>query len=149
MTVMFPSLSPGEICLTTSATALLMRHVHPAFLDDGAPSSQAFAPTAKDLGCLSVIQRTLVQPVDAHMEHTVRLGLQSVGIWAVSTAEAVAAGSRAVDDCASAPKPATPLPPGHAYLDFRDLGGSARKERRRAQALKRYALERGCIYRPS
>ncbi len=150
MTTTFPDLVEGEAVLPPLDSALVMRHVHPAFVDEGAPSSQAFTPTSKDRGCLSVIQRDLVEPVNAHMDHTITLGLQSIGIWAVTTGEAEASGSRAVDDSeTSSADPDSLLPPGHAYLDFRDLSGASRKEKRRAQVLKRYAIERGCVYRPS
>ena len=50
--VEFEPLVPGEVELV-DPSEVLRRQVHPTFMDDGQPSSQAFVPTKKDEGKLS------------------------------------------------------------------------------------------------
>ena len=80
--------------MTTSASTplsddeeLLFRQVHPSFVRDGRPSSQAFRPTAKDEGKLSVARGSLTTPAGAFEVHTTGLGLPSAGTWAVTVGE--------------------------------------------------------------
>jgi hypothetical protein len=100
----------------TDQTELLYRQVHPSWLKDGQPSSQAFKPTPKDDGRLSTARSTLTSAKDAYLHHTGTLELQSAGTWAVSLAEVeaepvpLAAFGDPVDE---------PVPdPAHSYIEY-------------------------------
>lgn len=69
---------------------LLWRHVHPSWVRDGEPTSQAFKPMPKDEGKLSVSRGSLTTAPNAFAMHTESLGLEAVGTWAVSVGEVVA-----------------------------------------------------------
>lgn len=143
----FPELLAGEVLIAPGAD-LMYRNVHPGFYDEraGLVSSQAFTPNSDDEGCMSVSQASIVTAVDAFIDYTMIRGRQSVGVWAVSTGEVHGVGSRTVNDCERADLDPDDIPPGHAYVDFRDLGGSAGRETRRAKKLKATANARGCQY---
>lgn len=122
---------------------LLLRQVHPTWLVDGRPSSQAFRPTRKDEGMVSVNRVTHVTVEEAHAAHTGR-GFASVGVLAIT-----------VGDCAPDIKaieaPMTEADDGfddssHVILDFRGMSnGTVEKQARR---LVRLAVERGFLYGP-
>jgi hypothetical protein len=143
----FPDLQPGEVVLPVNDD-LMYRNVHPGFYDQGAGlvSSQAFTPNGDDQGCMSVTQGTLVSAFDAFLDYTVERGRQSVGVWAFTTSEVDTTGSRSVDDRSRHDLDPATLPPGHAYVDFRDLGGRSKQETRRGRRLRDAAQVRGCQY---
>lgn len=58
---------------------LLFRQVHPSFVRDGRPSRQAFGPTRKDNGELSVSRESLTTPEAAYRHHAEKLGHKSAG----------------------------------------------------------------------
>lgn len=98
-------------------TELLLRQVHPSWIQAGRPTSQAFRPTPKDESLLSVSRGSLTSPEDALELHTVQKGLASAGVWSVT-----------VEDCASADRPVhadpieEPVPDrAHAVVDFEGL----------------------------
>lgn len=66
---------------------LLLRQVHPSFIQDGRITSQAFRPTPKDQKKLSVNRDSLIAPQEAFELHTKRKNLSSGGVWAVSVLE--------------------------------------------------------------
>jgi hypothetical protein len=66
---------------------LLFRQVHPNFVRDGRPSSQAFRPTPKDEGKLSVACESLTTAAAAYELFTAGLGLASAGTWGVAIGE--------------------------------------------------------------
>jgi len=82
---------------------LLFRQVHPSFVRDGRPSSQAFRPTAKDAGKLSVSRGSLTTPDRAFKLHTEGLGLRSAGTWAVSVGECREEGLNVLPDPLTSP----------------------------------------------
>ena len=95
---------------------LLWRHVHPSWVRDGEPTSQAFKPMPKDDGKLSVSRGSLTTASDAFALHTESLGLNAVGTWAVSVGEVVA---EPIVLCAYADPVPAPMPdPAHALIDF-------------------------------
>lgn len=69
----------------TPAT-LLLRQIHPSFVQAGRVTSQAFRPTPKDLGYLSVDNADLIHAQAAWQRHTASAGL-SAGVLAVSWSE--------------------------------------------------------------
>lgn len=127
----------GNESVLTEGVEILRRQVHPNFLDRGQPSSQAFRPTMKDAGCLST-RREAMSAKDAYETHFAE-GFASAGTWGVSVSAANEADCRAVDDSQVAG-----TPDRHAYIDFRHLSG--RQIERSAKALKRNAIERGCLH---
>lgn len=94
----------------------LYRHVHPSWVKDAQPTSQAFKPTPKDDNKLSTARGTLTTAEDAFLHHTGPLGLAAVGTWAVTVAE-VEAGPiplAAYGDPLTEPI----ADPAHAYIEF-------------------------------
>jgi hypothetical protein len=65
------------------ADELLYRQVHPQWIVDGEPSSQAFKPTKKDEGMLSIALGSQTTAEDAFLHHTQVLKLASGGTWAL------------------------------------------------------------------
>ncbi len=66
---------------------LLHRQVHPAFIRNGRVGSQAFKPTPKDEGKLSVSRGAIASAQQAFLLYTEELKLPSAGAWSVSVAE--------------------------------------------------------------
>lgn len=122
---------------------LLLRQVPAAFLVDGRLSSQAFTPSRKDEGKLSVSRGSLTTPRAAFEHHTMALGHKSIGTWAVSVGEVVDAGLEAVSDPVESP-PAPAPDPSHAYVDFTGLSGGQTKAR--ASKLAERARQRGRLW---
>ncbi len=94
---------------------LLWRHVHPSWVRDGEPTSQAFKPTPKDQGKLSVSRGSLTTAPKAFAMHTESLGLDAVGTWAVSVGEVVA--EPIVLSVYGDPVSAPVSDPAHALID--------------------------------
>lgn len=125
----------------TDQAELLYRQVHPSWLKDGQPSSQAFKPTPKDDGRLSTARSALTTAEDAYLHHTGALDLQSAGTWAVSIAEvgnepvALAAFGDPVDE---------PVPdPAHAFIEF---PGDRKSIETKAKLLRAAAGDRGRLH---
>lgn len=116
---------------------LLHRQVHPTFLRDGRVSSQAFTPTPKDEGGLSVSRGARVTAEEAYRRHTEKKGLRSAGVWSVSVGECGQNELGAYDD----PKPEDDA---HALVDFRGL--SKGKVEQKAKVLAEMARRRGRMF---
>lgn len=120
---------------------LLWRNVHPSFWDEdgGQPSSQAFRPTAKDEGLMSVAREARVSAQDHFVDYTETHCLQSAGVWALSVAEVVSLELDLEHD--EYVESRQPCPTGHTSIGFLALSGSqASKMGRRLRAL---AVARG------
>jgi hypothetical protein len=118
---------------------LLLRQVHPNFMDGTVVTSQAFMPFPRDDGKLSVYDGDQIGAQDSHQHYTQTMGNQSCGVWAVTKAEADAEGVEGGPD---------PLPgfPAHAKIDF---GSKTEKMCRKiAKRLKAIANARGCQFDP-
>ena len=117
---------------------LLLRQVSPSWMRDGRPTRQAFIPTAKDKGYLSVYDGDMITAEESWLHHTQKLGLISVGVVAVSC-----------DECAALELPVAPDPepfPSHVTIN---LNGYTRAQiRRKAKVLSILANARGWQYRP-
>lgn len=124
---------------------MLFRQVHPHFVRDGRPSSQAFRPTKKDEGKLSVARGSLTTAEDAFRHHTERLQLPSAGTWGVLVGECKEQGLQTFPDPVTAPPERFP-DPAHAYVDFRGLSTSQAEAR--GARLTRYAIGRDSLYLP-
>ena len=117
---------------------LLFRQVSPSWMRDGRPTRQAFTPTAKDKGYLSVYDGDMVTAEEAWLHYTQKLGLVSVGVIAVSCHE-----------CAILEIPVTPDPtpfPSHVIIHF--TGYTNAQIKTKARLLTRLANERDWQYRP-
>lgn len=120
---------------------LLWRQVHPDWMQAGRCTSQAFKPTPKDKGQISVSQSSLVSAEDAFQFHISTLDLESAGVWAITVGDASSVGYAVLDDSQN-PVPNTP--PGHALIDARQESGSRQKTL--ARALASAANDRGRIH---
>lgn len=118
---------------------LLYRQIHPDFVQNGRPTSQAFRPTPKDENKLSVYDGDKIQPKASWEHYTGTLGLSSTGVMAISNAECTAQ-LLAVN--------ADGIPfPEHCSIDFSGLTESVIK--RAAKILAQFAVTRGWLYQDS
>lgn len=116
---------------------LLLRQVHPTFVQQGRATSQAFRPTPKDQNRLSVYDGDLIDPEPAWQHYTSVLKFSSAGVLAVSVAECAALGL----DSAPDPDPF----PEHAVIDFTVI--DKREVEKIAKKLRAKAEGRGWLYR--
>jgi hypothetical protein len=121
----------------------LLRQVHPSFMRDGRPSSQAWRPTKKDQGYLSVARGALTDPQAAFEHYTQLKGLPSAGTWSVTVSECRAEDLKAYSDPLEATESA-PADSAHAVIDFNALTNS--RVEAKATKLGRCATARGCLY---
>jgi hypothetical protein len=93
---------------------LLLRQIHPSFIQNGFPTSQAFRPTPKDESKLSVYDGEQITAELAFLHFTLTWKLASVGVMAFSVAE-----------CSEENLPTLADPlfdcPEHALVDFSGL----------------------------
>lgn len=128
----------------TDAAELLLRHIHPSWVRDGAPTSQAFKPSQKDQGKLSTARGSLTTAAAAFALHTGPMRLAAAGTWAVSVAEV---GEDPVPLSAFGDPVVEPVPdPAHAYIDF--AGQDRKATETKAKLLKAAALRRGRQHPP-
>jgi hypothetical protein len=112
----------------------LLRQVHPSFIVAGRPSSQAFRPTKKDEGQLSVSMGSKTTPAQAFELHTRAKGLASAGVWSVTVGDCETFGLDAYEDSVVEPLP----DPAHAVVDFAELTDA--RVRQASQLLARAAI---------
>ena len=128
--------------------SLFYRQVNPSWLADGLPNSVAFGPTPKDEGKLSVDDAFLVSAEGSWRHFTEKLGLRSVGTWAVSMSDVKEAGDL---ELAASPTvvPEDPAKnnPAHCHVDFSQVTSKGQKKWK-AQHLALKATARGCLYPP-
>ncbi len=115
---------------------LLLRQVHPAWVQSGRVTSQVFKPTPKDQQCLSVYNGDQITAADSWRHFTADLGCQSVGVLAVSVAECRQQNLEARPD----PRPF----PEHAVIDFGQHRGTQIEAR--AKQLRDFAVARRWQY---
>jgi len=136
---------------TTSPTPLsddeelLFRQVHPSFVRDGRPSSQAFRPTPKDAGRLSVARGSLTTASAACELFTGQLGLPSAGTWGVTVGECREQALNVLPDPLQSP-PDEIDDPAHAVVDFTPHSKSQAEGK--GARLARKAVERGRLHPP-
>ena len=118
---------------------VLLRQVHPRFIQNGRVTSQAFRPTPKDDDRLSVYDGDQICAEDSWAHYTTDLGLASAGVLGVTVAECGAAGL---------PVHADPGPfPEHAVIDFATKSNSQTDVA--AKALRASAQSRDWLYVPT
>jgi hypothetical protein len=138
---------------------LLYRQVHPRWFDEGVPSAQAFYPTRKDAGRLSIARGSLTDPASAFNHYTTARGFQSAGTWGVSVQEVNAAPSLVKLPPQTSGNNAVTLPsrlacreepliddPAHGFVDFRSLSNRACELI--GKVLLSSAVARGCLHSP-
>jgi len=117
----------------------LLRQIHPNFVQNGRPTSQAFRPTSKDEDQLSVDDGSRIEPRASWERFVKTPGCSSAGVMALTVAECSAQGLPVVPDGVPYPE--------HCYLDFSTLTRNAAE--RKAKFLASYAIARGWLYQPS
>jgi len=117
---------------------LLHRQVHPSFVQHGRVGSQAFRPTQKDEGKLSISRGSCCTAEQAFLLYTRDRDLASAGVWSVTVAEC-----RTLDLAAHAePLDEPVVDDAHGFIDFRGLSGTL--VTRLAKRLASLARDRGC-----
>lgn len=122
----------------TGAT-LLLRQIHPNFVQDGFASSVAFRPNESDQGRMSVYDGDRIAAEAAWTHYTTISKKKSAGVTALT-----------VDECAAEGLPARsdPVPfPEHAVIEF--TGVEEKHWRTKSKKLQAKALARGWVYQPS
>jgi hypothetical protein len=121
-----------------TGTTILLRQIHPSFIQAGRATSQAFCPTPKDEGFLSAYDGDQIQPQPSWAHYTTTLLLKSDGVMGVSHAEFTGVGLTPKDD---------PLPnhPHHVTIDFNAF--ALAEQKRKGKKLKVYAEARGWLYK--
>jgi hypothetical protein len=117
---------------------LLLRQIHPNFLQNGRVSSQAFRPTPKDEQRLSVYDGDRIDPEPAYQHYTETLCFQSSGVMAVTVSECGALALPVASD-------PMPLFPEHVVIDFSAYSKKATEKK--AKQLKAMAEVRDWLYR--
>lgn len=97
-----------------NSQTLLLRQIHPSFVQQGRVTSQAFRPTPKDEMKLSVYDGDQITPEEAFEHFTTVLQQLSVGELAVTVSECKSLDLKVEAD----PEPF----PEHAIIDFTGLG---------------------------
>jgi hypothetical protein len=116
----------------------LWRQIHPSFVADGHPGSQAFRPTPKDQSRLSFDDGGLIAAEQAWRRYTEERELQSLGVLGVLVGECVSEGLRVIPDGVPDPE--------HVSVDFTGKSNGERKSI--AKRLRDYALGRGWQFGP-
>lgn len=117
-------------------STLLLRQIHPNFIEDTQVSSQAFYPFPKDDFLLSVYDGQLISAELAYLHYTQTLGFESSSVYAIAVNEVSQIG------LSCRPDPLDDFPE-HAVVDFTHDPKNARKL---AKKLRSYAVARGCLY---
>ncbi|HEX6041512.1 hypothetical protein [Longimicrobium sp.] len=115
---------------------ILLRQIHPTFVQQGRVTSQAFRPTPKDENRLSAYDGDQIGPEPAWHHFTAVLGFASVGVMGVNVAE-----------CAALHLPVEPDPepfPEHVVIDFSGMDKPAIEKL--AKKLRSIADARGWLY---
>lgn len=123
----------------TEGLRLLHRQVHPSWIQEGRITSQAFSPTPKDLGLLSVYDGAQIDAAASFRHYTTVQHLRAAGTASVTSGEVSCIGLSWRMD----PEPF----PEHAVIDFNGLGSPGRIKAR-AQGLAEMARRRGWTYQP-
>lgn len=115
---------------------LLLRQIHPSFVQDGRVSSQAFRPTPKDECQLSVYDGDRITAEDSWRHFTANPVCRSQGVMAVAKAKC---------DELSLAVFADGVPfPEHASIDFTGLAKG--EVERKAKILAQHARQLGWLY---
>lgn len=116
---------------------LLLRQIHPSFVQNGRPTSQAFRPAPKDECFLSVDDGSKISPRASWERFTKTPECRSAGVMAVTYSECSEQGLPVIAD-------GDPFPE-HCSIDFSNLTkGTVEKK---AKILVRRAAERDWLFK--
>ena len=115
---------------------LLLRQVHPSFMQDGQITSQVFRPTPKDENKLSVYDGDMIAPEASHEHFCRHANCTSCGVMAISQEECNS-------QDLSVREERNPYPE-HCTIDFSTL--SKGQIEKKAKLLKRFAENRGWLF---
>lgn len=116
---------------------ILLRQIHPAFIDGDRVGSPAFRPSKKDNGLLSVYDNDLISAQDAFQHFNAQPDCTSHSVCGVVRSEADSIG------LASRPEIEEYFLE-HAIIDFTPYGTS--RQGKLARQLRDFAQERGILY---
>jgi hypothetical protein len=119
-----------------NSETILIRQIHPSFIQDGRVGSHAFCPTSKDDGKLSTYDGDKIDPKRAWQHYTIDLGYKSVGAYGLSVGECKSCDLVVSED----PEPFHE----HVVIDFNAHGNSAVKKK--GKQLRKFAVDRGWLY---
>ncbi len=115
---------------------LLLRQVHPSFIQDGRVTSQVFRPTPKDEQLLSVDNGDDVTPRNSWLRFTDTLGCKSIGVMAVSQSQCIEQELQIIEDGHPYPE--------HCSIKFSDF--EKKDIEKKAKLLRAKAEERGWLF---
>jgi hypothetical protein len=121
---------------------ILLRQVHPAWIQKGRITSQAFRPTPKDQNKLSVNRTSKTTPQEAYKLYTEERKLSSSGVWGVSVGEVREIADL---DIQSNPLKAPVKDQSHCLIDFSKVSSKSRITSISSK-LSDKARFRGCLF---
>lgn len=116
---------------------LLLRQIHPSFIQNGRVTSQAFRPTPKDEGFLSVDDGDRVSAEAAWQRFAGNPDCKSAGVQAISQAECAAQELAVIEDGQPHPE--------HCSVDFTAFDKKAIEKK--SKLLRAQAETRGWLFR--
>ncbi|MGL4942168.1 MAG: hypothetical protein ACRC46_03135 [Thermoguttaceae bacterium] len=119
-------------------TTLLLRQIHPNFVQDGRVTSQAFRPTPKDQHCLSVDNGDRVDAESAWRRFTSNPNCTSVGVLAVTRADCETQKLNVIEDGEPYPE--------HCSIDFSTCSNNNTTIKRISKYLCEQATMRGWLW---
>jgi hypothetical protein len=119
-----------------NSDTLLLRQIHPSFVQEGRVTSQAFRPTPKDEDQLSVYNGDSINARNSWEHYTATLNLASDGVMALTKAECDAEALNIVED-------AVPFPE-HCSIDFSGLTDPEQKKK--SKKLAAHAKKREWLF---
>lgn len=119
-------------------STLLLRQVHPSWVQSGRVTSQIFRPTPKDELKLSAYDGDLITSKKSWEHFTKKLGNRSKGTMGVTVAECTNQDLKACSD--------PELFPEHAVIDFTGFGSN--QIEKKSKKLRTAAVERDWLYQP-
>ena len=122
----------------TNTDEVLYRQAHPEYIQNGL-SALIFRPGTNDNGELSVRRAQTLTARQAYEEHTAQ-NRKSAGTFQITVGEANDAGLVVYDDASCVGIP------GHAYIDFKGLAPSERKQKR--NILLKDTIKHSIAYEP-
>ena len=120
-------------------STLLLRQIHPSFVQAGRATSQAFRPTPKDKGLLSTYDGDQISAEDSWHHFVSKDHRKSAGVMALT-----------VQECTREALPVRPDQeafPEHVVIDFTEYNDNQREKK--GKQLRIYAATRGWLYQPS
>jgi hypothetical protein len=120
----------------TDAT-LLLRQIHPAYVQNGDVSSQAFRPTAEHKFRLSMYNGDLIEPKSAWVHFTTVQQNESTGVQAVTVSECQSIALLVVES--------SEIFAEHCHVDFSNFGSNQILQKGRL--LRDRAAKRGWLFR--